>query len=545
MALNNCSINQVELEKTTGQPIGNNVPRLIITPNTGYVVSASSFSNNSGSIPGVTSITLSDSATPGTIGNLVYVDINLDDSFIMPSSDTNITIDIDGSASLEPISINGTYTTTLTNCSTSGQNNIPYSASGAYNQVVQVFTKTIAAANNHYFKTAPVYSIDSGTVSNYIVTYIDVLDGSNRLISREFIVSYKLKSNSEFSNYITFTAVAEEIYVVPIEITAYAYSTSSIPTSGDTRLMTVFGTPTAEFSVTIVDQDDTELISVLNQAIPSNGYYDISIAFPSATINKTYTITLTGDLSATFNTPSGQPSVFTIDQHQDITIGVTATHSDSSVTIDASNNTKSFPANTTINEIDGSFVANFVISSTNTITLASQPDVNDFTNTDFDLNGGSDFLIKVATLSNGTAPNTFDLVVSVSVLRSGDSNVTSSIDISSLINVSTSPAYCPLFSEFTPNLGSSTAMSLIYSNIWATPSITYNGTEPATVTLKWYASGQSSYPGFPESTPPYSNAYSTQLNLTPGGSFTLTSGYINSAETNISLNAAAFTCEYE
>ncbi len=102
-----------------------------------------------------------------------------------------------------------------------------------------------------------------------------------------------------------------------------------------------------------------------------------------------------------------------------------------------------------------------------------------------------------------------------------------------------------MFSEFTPNLGSSIAMSLIYPNIWGSQSITYNGTEPATVELKWYASGQSSYPGLPESTPPYSNAYTRQLNLTPGGSFTLTSGYINSAETNMSVNAVAFTCEYE
>jgi hypothetical protein len=87
-------------------------------------------------------------------------------------------------------------------------------------------------------------------------------------------------------------------------------------------------------------------------------------------------------------------------------------------------------------------------------------------------------------------------------------------------------------------------MDLIMSNTWGSDSITYNGSQPINVTLKWYASGQSSYPGLPENTPPYSNAYSRELSLSPGQSFTLTAGGINSAETDITVNAVGFTCSF-
>ena len=106
------------------------------------------------------------------------------------------------------------------------------------------------------------------------------------------------------------------------------------------------------------------------------------------------------------------------------------------------------------------------------------------------------------------------------------------------------PTYCPLFSEFYPALSNGNIpMTQIYSGVWATDKITYNGTQATTVTLLWYASGQSSYPGSVQYTSPlYGNAYSTTIQLVPGNPFTLTAGGINSAETSITLNAKAFTC---
>jgi hypothetical protein len=104
----------------------------------------------------------------------------------------------------------------------------------------------------------------------------------------------------------------------------------------------------------------------------------------------------------------------------------------------------------------------------------------------------------------------------------------------------TEVAYCPVFSDFSPNLGNSIDMNIIYSNTWGTNSITYNGPVATSVTLRWYASGQSSYPA--SEVYPYDNAYQTNLTLTPGNSFTLTAGGINLAETDITVNAQLFTC---
>lgn len=103
--------------------------------------------------------------------------------------------------------------------------------------------------------------------------------------------------------------------------------------------------------------------------------------------------------------------------------------------------------------------------------------------------------------------------------------------------------YCPLFSEFSPALDSSINMDLIYPNTWGSDAITYTGSVPTVVVLRWYASGQSSYPGAVDYVDPlYENAYTTTLHLVPGNSFTLTAGGINSAETDITVNAKDFLC---
>lgn len=538
MALTNCTISSSELNKVAGQAIGSDNARLIITPNDGYVVDAEEFVDNSGVIPGVLSINISNSVGANIVGNVVYVDIDLDDNYIMPSSNTDIIIDIDGAATLIPITIAGDYSTLLTNSGTS-QTNIAYNGSGSYGDTVLLFTKVISADSGYYFNSAPSYNITSGNASNYVITYTDTLDGSNRLISRNYSISYKIQLQSEYGHHIDFTAVAEEIYEAPIEITAYSLATGAIPISGVSRTMRIFGTTGAIFNLLVEDDDNTEILNITSQAINSSGYYDAEIIFPSSVVNKVFTITLTGDLSNSFDTPQGQPSVITLYQSLDITVEFIATHSDTAVTLTHTNSVKSFAPNINMSETEGAMVVTVAITSTSSLALLGQPDVNDFTNLDYTLNGGSDIVISNARIENGINPNTFDLIISAVVFRSGNLDVASSIDISSLIGVSAS-AYCPLFTDFTPNLGNSINMDLIYPNIWGSNSITYNGTEPTSVTLKWYASGQSSYPGLPD--PPYANSYETQLNLVPGGSFTLTSGYINSAETDITVNAIGFTC---
>lgn len=162
------------------------------------------------------------------------------------------------------------------------------------------------------------------------------------------------------------------------------------------------------------------------------------------------------------------------------------------------------------------------------------------TNTSYTASWGS-------TVTGITSPYTFTQAADTQVTILVKDNVIGGCQASKTVTVTAPPPppYCPVFSDFTPNLGSSIAMQQIYTGTWATQTIYYNGTQSANVTLKWYASGQSSYPGLPEQTPPYSNAYSNNITLYPGSSFTLTAtGTGIQNEGSLSVNAKAFTCSF-
>ena len=160
------------------------------------------------------------------------------------------------------------------------------------------------------------------------------------------------------------------------------------------------------------------------------------------------------------------------------------------------------------------------------------------TNTSYTASWGS-------TVTGITSPYTFTQAADTQVTILVKDNVIGGCQASKTVTVTAPPPppYCPVFSDFTPNLGSSIAMQQIYTGTWVTQTIYYNGTQSANVTLKWYASGQSSYPGLPEQTPPYSNAYSKNITLYPGSSFTLTATGISN-EGSLSVNAKAFTCSF-
>ena len=69
---------------------------LVITPNTGFVATASNFSIGDPLPPEIASVTFSDSGTAGQPGNTVNVLVTLNGAFTMPASDVILLIDIDG-----------------------------------------------------------------------------------------------------------------------------------------------------------------------------------------------------------------------------------------------------------------------------------------------------------------------------------------------------------------------------------------------------------------------------------------------------------------
>ena len=90
MALNNCTINSAAVNVTKGQALGSGVANqvLTITPNTGYVVAAADFADNSGTITGINDIALTNSGTAYADDNKVPLQ-NLTDGFLSSTDRRN------------------------------------------------------------------------------------------------------------------------------------------------------------------------------------------------------------------------------------------------------------------------------------------------------------------------------------------------------------------------------------------------------------------------------------------------------------------------
>lgn len=438
MALNNCTITSQSFTKTGGSAIGTDNAQLIIKPDSGYVVSAANFTNNTGVISGVSSISLSDSGTPGASSNTVLVDVDLDNTFTMPSADTSITIDIDGDADLIDYNLSGNYSSSVSNITTSADQSVAYTASGNYDQQVTVFTRTFTANSGYYFPIAPSNNLFSANHSSlYDISSVTTTDASNRITSATFTVKFTFPAEDVSGDTINFKAFAEEFYVETQEIESYSLITSTIDAAGATRTMRVFGTPLAEFSLQVTNEDTTSIHSITNQAIPASGVYEFDIDFPAVTDADIYDFVLTGDLSSSFDTASGQDSTFSIKQPINIDIAIGLTNTDSSITI-SQDKSKNLPPNTSLINPDNDFDNDFTITTTNFSGIelldGSTADVSDFTNTDSTLNGGS--IIDITGLSFTTVSNT-EITASMraTVDITGISDVTSILDLDDYIGV--------------------------------------------------------------------------------------------------------------
>ena len=102
-----------------------------ITPNTGFVISASDVSI--GSLPtGITgSASIADTTTAGILGNTVTVSLDITNTFSI-SSDTTLTVDIAATANPIQYTVTGVFNTDEINTSTSSLYNFGYSGSGDY-----------------------------------------------------------------------------------------------------------------------------------------------------------------------------------------------------------------------------------------------------------------------------------------------------------------------------------------------------------------------------------------------------------------------------
>ena len=482
MALTNCSINTASLTKTGGATIGSQNAQLIITPNEGYVVSASNFTNNTGNITGVSNITLSDSSSAGAVGNTVLVSVDLDDSFVMPSANTTLTIDISGAASLIQYTVSGTFISTVSNATPSSQSNVAYNATGSVNSVATIsqLSKTFTASSGHHFEVEPSAVLSATNPDRYTITKARTYtDG--RLTAVVFTITYQFSSESESGDTINFFANAVEFITTNLEITNYKISTLPIQLSGGERGFYLYGDVGAQARLTITDSSSntydfgsgtftsgTATFKDLTiQDFGEGGSYAFeNITFPAST--GTYTFVFHTNVSGNATTindqidgsPNDDSVTFSITQGAARTITVGLIHTDETVDIsenfvailqEGSNKSDDFE-----NSLDISFT---ISSAAGPLRVASQPAVSNFTNTSSSANGGTNINITSVSLTLSTDKSTVLAKLTGNIGVVGNADVFSLLDITNFVKLNTKTT---VFSDIVSCVrGGTTVLSLV------------------------------------------------------------------------------------
>ena len=395
MAITNCSIptNLQTFVNDGGSAIGADVAELIIVPDTGYTVRASSFSNNTGTQSWLSSITLTDTDTTltgaagypnadiyypyGTTANTVKITVTLNPLYTMPNADTTLTVDIDdvgeyGGGQANVVSIylddihdvitNTTVTTTqgtgitATASTASSVTTTTHEGNVVGNLQTTLFTKTFAAASTYYYINPPVpTSFFGGLDTRYDLTHVDTLDSYGNVTQRVWTVKYTGDTNitsadnhnivwSGDDGKIPTVAVA---YVQGLQLFYFDVSGNSeedhISQNGEERRITVTGSKSAQFSLTITKYGEIGATSVTDNTynfstnvftagattsgtltIPASGTYTTDIIFPAVTANDSYgfDIARVGDTVLNAAIPQGTPDIILYQYYADTTYTV-------------------------------------------------------------------------------------------------------------------------------------------------------------------------------------------------------------------------------
>ena len=326
MALTNCTLNSGTLVKIGGQAVDNNSATdltLTITPDQHFSVKASDFTT--GSLPSsISTITFADTDIPGSFENTVSVNIDLNDSYTMPDSDTVVNLNITGAAvkgevitkaiyllDREPVisSAQATVTTvngsgiTVSSSSTVGDHyHRTVTGSKQVGSRVLLFTKTFTAATGYYYPVEPDFSVTSAIREHpelYEVevekTYLENGRYDRPLQVVQFKVYYDVPSYDVIAgdlDTITFTAETAQIFDAGRKINRVRFPAGDIPQRGGNKVVAVYGVPGAAYTLTIGSSQTHVAVqptNYTNQVIPATGYQSHNFLFGSSYVGDAYT----------------------------------------------------------------------------------------------------------------------------------------------------------------------------------------------------------------------------------------------------------------
>lgn len=364
--MSNYTITKFKVTETIGDSIfrGNmvNSGTMTITPNAGYVVTASDFSVST--VPSqLSSVIFTDTGVAGQPNNTVTVTSTFKTSFIV-TKNIIIKLDIIGDAkpwqeeeklisanvrliddknenSFGSVSITSFEDATVTTTKQVGINgNLDVFTTIISNDITKnVTTKlasiTVTADTDYYFVNKPYLkrlSADNVFLKQTSVTR----DANKKATAYNFDVMFNSKFNTYAENqqpvFIEYTAKA--LPVEKTEITRVVFGDTNVSDLGETRPIRVYGTEGAEFNLTIVKESDktksiindpintenifteTGTVASINKKIPRTsskskiGYCDFIQKFPMNTIRSTQ---LNGAMSAS--------TTMNVDSNADVAIG--------------------------------------------------------------------------------------------------------------------------------------------------------------------------------------------------------------------------------
>ena len=341
--MSNYTITKFKVTETIGDSIfrGNmvNSGTMTITPNAGYVVTASDFSVST--VPSqLSSVIFTDTGVAGQPNNTVTVTSTFKTSFIV-TKNIIIKLDIVGDAkpwqeeeklisanvrliddknenSFGSVSITSFEDATVTTTKQVGINgNLDVFTTIISNNITKNVTTKLAsiivtADTDYYFVNKP-YLKRLGADNVFLKQTSVTRDANKKATAYNFDVMFNSKFNTYAENqqpvFIEYTAKA--LPVEKTEITRVVFGDTSVSDLGETRPIRVYGTEGAEFNLTIVKESDktksiindpintenifteTGTIASINKKIPRTsskkkiGYCDFIQKFPMNTIRST------------------------------------------------------------------------------------------------------------------------------------------------------------------------------------------------------------------------------------------------------------------
>ena len=520
MPLTNCTVTQNGTANIAGgSPVGTKIIDMIVSPSAGYVITAKDCTVGNG-VPtasgvyerdinsvsfdqtgtsndaAIKKVVVTDTGTGGAPGNTVKLEVHLEESYVMPASNTALTIDIDLVATsitrtltfsvIEPLVSaypNQTITTAFEttenstnygitqssendNSPSTGLRTTVYSVADTVDTNKIILTKTYEADTNYFYNVDPYWENTSNVAEppfDIQETKTDDSDGDTT--KNVFVIKFKMPALAQSST-IRFYSEAGTAKSASMakEIENYVISASDIPMAGEKRGLTTHGVSAAKFNLTITDKGTggsgtdtydfttntftasaTSLADaeIGTQLAGNKGWYDNgTIEFPPHNASGTKTYQLLWAAGTASSLSSGFPTnPLVLTQNGQSTTTFSIVNTDSALSPTSLGTAKTVTGDAGEDNINspGTFTHTFNVTDDATFYLRRQPLSSDFSNQDSNglvLNPGSVTTDKSTNHGAGSTGMT-SLAITVTDARVDEyptADVTCSIDLDDIVN---------------------------------------------------------------------------------------------------------------